>query len=111
MELYLLRHGIAENGRPGRPDSARELTSEGREKTALVLKAACRSGVHPSVILSSPYIRARQTAEIAATELRCEAGIHLVESLVPHGSPEGVWADVRVYAKEPSVLLAGHETL
>ena len=28
MELYLLRHGIAEDGRPGSPDSARELTGE-----------------------------------------------------------------------------------
>jgi phosphohistidine phosphatase len=111
MELYLLRHGIAENGRPGSPDSARELTDEGREKTAAVLKRASQAGVEPSLILSSPYVRARQTANIAAKELGYRGDLELLDSLVPNGTPEKVWADVRDRADEPAILLAGHEPL
>jgi phosphohistidine phosphatase len=111
MELYLLRHGIAEDGLPGTSDSVRKLTPEGREKTAAVLAAARRSGVSLTVILSSPYVRAVQTAQIAAKELHYEGDISLIDSLVPHGTPEGVWSDVRDYAQEPAILLAGHEPL
>ena len=60
MELYLLRHGIAEDGRPGSQDAARELTDEGREKTAAVLKMARQGGIQPSSILSSPRGRIRR---------------------------------------------------
>jgi phosphohistidine phosphatase len=111
MELYLLRHGIAEDASPGRPDSARELTDDGRDKVASVLKLARRGGVFPSLILSSPYVRARQTAAIAAAELDHKGGIQLLESLVPHGTPERVWADLRDYPGEHAILLAGHEPL
>ena len=42
MELYLFRHGIAEDAPPGRADSTRALTPEGRERTAAVVKMARR---------------------------------------------------------------------
>lgn len=111
MELYLLRHGIAEDGHPGSSDAARQLTDEGREKTAAVLKMARQGGVQPTLILSSPYIRAQQTAKIAARELEVEAAIVSIGSLVPHGTPEKVWADVRDHGDERAILLAGHEPL
>jgi phosphohistidine phosphatase len=111
MELYLFRHGIAEEGKPGHPDSARELTDEGRKKTAEVLKLARKSGVEPALILTSPYARARQTAAIAADELGYKGRVLPVESLVPHGSPENVWKDIRDHADAASILLASHEPL
>ncbi|MDP9170388.1 MAG: histidine phosphatase family protein, partial [Acidobacteriota bacterium] len=82
MEIYLLRHGAADDGRPGSPDSARELTREGRRKTSEVLKMARNAGVAPAVILSSPYVRARQTAKIAAEDLGYEGEILIAQSLV-----------------------------
>jgi len=111
MELYLLRHGIAEDGLPGTPDSARLLTPEGRERVAAVLKMARHGGTNPSLILSSPYVRAHQTAEIAAREFEYKGEIPKLQSLVPHGRPEAVWADIRDYADESAILLAGHEPL
>jgi phosphohistidine phosphatase len=111
MEIYLFRHGIAEDGEPGQPDSLRELTDEGRAKTADVVKLARKSGVRPSLILTSPYVRARQTAQIAADQLGYEGDLAVIDSLVPHGSPENLWRDVRDYAHENAILLAGHEPL
>ncbi|MBV8904023.1 MAG: histidine phosphatase family protein, partial [Acidobacteriia bacterium] len=69
MELYLLRHGIAENGRPGLKDADRALTAEGKDKLKRVLVRARGAGVEPGVILSSPYRRALETAQIAAESL------------------------------------------
>src|SRR5882724_8494631 len=107
MELYLLRHGIAEEGRPGSPDSSRELTQEGRDKTAAVLKLARQGGVQPSLIVSSPLIRAHQTAKIAAKELGYRGDTGLLQSLVPEGTPEQVWKDMRDRSDETAILLAG----
>lgn len=111
MELYLFRHGIAEDARPGRPDAERALTEEGKKKTAEVVKRARRAGVEPSLIISSPYKRAVETAQIAVEGFGYQREIVRTETLVPHGSPEKVWAELREYREETSILLAGHEPL
>lgn len=111
MELYLLRHGIAEDAGPGTPDAARRLTPDGEEKLAAVAKRAARAGVAPSLILSSPYVRARDTARIAAKTLGSACPVLYTEALVPHGTPEGVWSVLRDHADEAAILLAGHEPL
>src|SRR5437764_10345969 len=111
MELYLLRHGIAEDAGPGVTDSARALTPEGREKLTTVLSRAREAEVKPSLILSSPYLRAMQTAKIAARELGVTQDIQAASSLVPHGTPETVWAELRDHTDDPAILLAGHEPL
>jgi phosphohistidine phosphatase len=111
MELYLFRHGIAEDAPPGRPDSSRALTDAGRERSAAVARMAREAGVAPSLIASSPYLRALQTAEVAAKQFGYTAEILRLPSLVPHGTPEAVWSDIRDLSDESSVLLAGHEPL
>jgi len=111
MEIYLFRHGIAEDAKPGRPDSSRALTDEGKKKTAEVVKAARHAGVAPSLIISSPYVRAVETAEIAAEGFGYKGEILRTETLVPHGLPENVWKELRDYRDEDAVLLAGHEPL
>jgi phosphohistidine phosphatase len=72
---------------------------------------ARKTGVRPTLILTSPYVRARQTAQIAADELGFEGDILNIDSLVPHSSPEKVWQSIRDHADETSILLAGHEPL
>jgi len=111
MELYLFRHGIAEDGKPGSPDSDRTLTDEGRAKVAEVVKTARRAGVEPSLIVSSPYKRAVETAQIAIEGFRYKGDLIRTDSLVPHGHPEKVWSELREYSDQPSILLAGHEPL
>jgi len=111
MQIYLLRHGIAEDGKPGRPDSERALTDEGRAKLRRVLKRARTADVTPSLILSSPYLRAMETAEVAVEVLRYQGEIVQSRAFVPEVSPQEAWEEIRVHSKEESVLVASHEPL
>ena len=111
MEIYLFRHGMAENAAAGEPDSSRKLTDEGKEKTAAVAKMARAANVQPSAIISSPYVRALETARVAARELGFEGKVITAPELVPHGSPENVWNVIRERRDDDSILLAGHEPL
>jgi len=111
MEVYLLRHGIAEAGRPGHADSERALTAEGKKKLREVLGVARGAGVEPSLILTSPYKRAVQTAELAAEVLGYRGDLLRTEALVPESRAEAVWDELKVHKDEKQVLLAGHEPL
>lgn len=111
MHLYLFRHGEAEDAPAGKPDSSRALTAKGVERSASVVKMARDGGVSPSLIVSSPYLRAMQTAEVAAKEFGWKGEIVQLASLVPHGTPEGVWSDLRDLRDEAAIVLAGHEPL
>jgi phosphohistidine phosphatase len=111
MEVYLLRHGIAEVGRPGHPDSERALTAEGKKKLREVLGVARGAGVEPTLILTSPYRRAVQTAELAAEVLEYRGDLLRTEALVPESSAEAVWEELRIHKDQEQVLLAGHEPL
>jgi len=111
VELYLLRHGIAEDHSPTGHDSDRRLTEEGRDKLKRVLHRATQAGVEPSLILSSPYMRALETAELAASELHYRGRIMSVGSLTPDSSPPAVWSAIREHRDEAAILLAGHEPL
>jgi phosphohistidine phosphatase len=111
MQIYLLRHGIAEDAAPGQPDSARALTPEGKDKLHRVLKRAAKADVGPTLILSSPYKRALETAEIAAEVLAYKGKIVRTNALVPESSPFDTWEEIRSRKDEKSVLLSSHEPL
>ena len=111
MELYLLRHAIAEDRAASGRDADRRLTEEGRQKLRRVLERAQAAGVSPSLIVSSPFKRAMETAEIAARELGYEGRIERANGLTPDSSPAAVWAEVRARRSQASILLAGHEPL
>jgi len=111
VQIYLLRHGIADDGKPGRPDSERALTTEGRDKLRRVLKRARTADCSPTLILTSPYIRAVQTAEIAADVFGYKKDLVKTRALVPEASPDDVWEEIRVHRDQAAILLASHEPL
>ena len=111
MEIYLLRHGIAEEKSASGHDADRRLTDEGRQKLRKVLECAHAAGVSPSLILSSPLRRALETAEIAARELGYEGKIARTDALVPGATPHDLWQELRQHTDETSVLLTGHDPL
>ena len=111
MELYLLRHGIAEEGHAHQPDPLRALVPEGERRLRHVLKRAAAAGVAPAMILSSPYLRARQTAALAQERLTGAPEPVLTDTLIPMGRPDEVWQELRTHRNEPSILLSSHEPL
>src|SRR5207245_10153088 len=71
MQLYSVRHGIAIDREDPKcpPDPERYLTEEGIEKTRQVARGVAALDVKAGLFLTSPYVRARQTAEIFADAL------------------------------------------
>jgi len=104
VEILLLRHGIAEDARPGQPDADRALTREGKQKLRALLRRLAKADVRPS-------LRARQTAEIAHEVLAPEAMIVPARALSPGSSAQEAWEEIRLYSNQPSVLCASHEPL
>jgi phosphohistidine phosphatase len=66
VKLYVMRHGPAEDQSSTGRDGDRALTPEGRERTRAVARALLAEGEVPLAIVSSPLVRALQTAEIVA---------------------------------------------
>ena len=109
MIVNVLRHGIAEERRPGLDDTERALTAEGREKLRAVLKLAVAAGMTPDVIISSPLVRAMQTAEIAAKVLKSKKDVLRTSGLAPRATPEETWDELRTQANRGEILIVGHE--
>ena|SRR5579875_597740 len=111
MQVHLLRHGAAEEGRLGLSDAERALTVDGRRKLRQVLRTAVDAEVRPTLILTSPLKRAIQTAEIAKEVLGYKNAILRTKALTPGSSVENVWDEIRVHQDEPSLMLVGHNPL
>ena len=111
MEIYILRHGIAEERAPGKADRTRALTEKGRQKLRRVLERAQAARVSPSLILTSPYLRTVQTAEMAAEVLQYRGSIVHCPALQPDSNVNSIWQAVRKHPDQSAILLSGHEPL
>lgn len=109
MQIYILRHGIAEVAQAGMSDADRALVPEGKKKLRSVLRVVRNAGVAPKLILTSPLLRAVETAEIAAAVLGYEDKIVETEVLRPGHSPNEVWDEIRTHSWAEQILLSGHE--
>jgi phosphohistidine phosphatase len=111
MQVHLFRHGTAEGIRPGGSDSERRLTATGREEVRRAIQYARPAKIAPTLILSSPYVRTVETAEIAAGVLGYAGSIVRTSALEPSASPQGVWEEIRRRQNEMQIMLARHEPL
>lgn len=111
MQVHLLRHGTAEDMKSGGSDAERKLTAAGREEVRAAAECARRARVAPTLILSSPYVRAVETAEIVAEVLGYGGRIVQTDVLVPSASPQRVWNEIRSRKDEMQILVAGYEPL
>jgi len=111
MQIYLLRHGTAEEARTGQADADRALTQEGQDKLRRVLRRAKAAGARPSSIFSSPLRRALETAAIALEVLEHTGKVIEWHALVPQASPEDLWQEIRQRTGDSAILLASHEPL
>jgi phosphohistidine phosphatase len=112
MDLYILRHGIAEDVSESGLDRDRVLTKEGIEKTKAAGKALRKLEVQFDAIFTSPYARARRTAEIVAEELELSSVLHLVDALGAASSAEAVLTELqKIIRKHACILVVGHEPI
>lgn len=106
--LYIVRHGIAEDGFH-KPDPERELTQKGRDRMHEIGKRLLQMEVMPTVIISSPYKRALQTAAILAAELHYGEEIHQDKRLIPMARYEDFCDLFFEYRSSQQVMMVGHE--
>lgn len=109
MRLYFLRHGIAEDESPTGRDADRRLTTEGVEEMEAVAAGMAALGLRFDSIRTSPKVRARHTAEIAAAALGLEA-VLTQEPALGHGCGLAELRDLLAGAEgKARILLVGHE--
>lgn len=111
MQLYIVRHGIAIDREDPRcpSDPERYLTEDGVDKTRQVAKGVAALGATADVLLSSPYVRAMQTAEIFAGELDyAKQKIRRTDLLLPGAEPTLLFRELARDKEMSSVFLFGH---
>jgi phosphohistidine phosphatase len=108
MEIYVLRHGDAEERDNGVADRDRKLTAKGKQDLKAVLRIARKGEVAPDLILASPLRRAQETAAIAAEVLGCKRVVE-TRNLLPGASPDQIWKEIGSEHKVETILLAGHQ--
>lgn len=108
MLLYLVRHADAEVKKPGMSDFERELTELGRETTEKMATALKRMGLKIDIIVSSPLVRAVQTAEIFREIMGVQSDVVKLNELIP-GSDFQELMKIIFSLKAENVLAVGHE--
>jgi phosphohistidine phosphatase len=111
MNLYIIRHAIAvDEGSPEyEDDSQRPLTDKGKKKMRQIAKGLRALGVDFDLILSSPYIRAKETAEIIADVFKVKEDIAFSDKLIPMGDPDLLISEMNEKYSAHSIALIGHE--
>jgi len=111
MLLYIVRHGIAIDREDAKcpPDPERYLTDEGIEKTKQAARGVAALGATADLLLSSPYVRAMQTAEIFAGGLDyAKQKIRQTELLLPGGEPLLLFRELAKNKESSAVFCFGH---
>ena len=108
MEIWLLRHAAAEDRAESGRDADRALSEDGHRRAREVARGLAELDSGIELILTSPYRRARQTAEPVARALRLTSTLRETQALEPSSDPEEILGEVRA---EPAqvILLVGHE--
>lgn len=107
MDLILLRHGKAEDANPG-GDSSRELTGKGRQQAHRQAKLLKQAGLLPEIVLTSPLVRARQTAD-EFCETSAMPGAVIQGWLACGMAPETAIRELAGFREFKRVAIVGHE--
>lgn len=108
--LYIMRHGkAARRGPPYSDETKRPLTAQGIKDVQKISKGLIRLGVRVDWIVSSPLVRARETAQTVLESYAPQPPVELTEALSPGGNPEALLAFLAKHSARTSTLLVGHE--
>jgi len=105
MQLLLLRHADAEPS--AATDDVRALSDKGRQQAKRVARFCKERGLQPDLILTSPFLRAEETARIVGDELKSERVLSafLAAGMIPSAALE----ELRACQRLDCVMLVGHE--
>lgn len=110
LELYLIRHGAAEErGKEYPDDSKRPLTSQGIARLRKEAHALNALGVSFDHIIASPLVRTRQTADVLADVMKSKPPVSTSEALAPAGSPASVMQELGKHMRKARLAVVGHE--
>jgi phosphohistidine phosphatase len=110
IELYLVRHGLAEDRGPAWPDdSTRPLTAEGAARLRKAIRGLRRLDVSFDVIVTSPLLRTRQSADILAETQDPPLPVVPLDVLAPGSTPAAVIAALDPFAQKGRIAVVGHE--
>jgi phosphohistidine phosphatase len=110
MELYLLRHAIAADQAPAGGDQNRRLTPKGNRKLRRVVEGMKALRLTFDLVLSSPYLRAKETAEMVTEAFHLQEVLHISPDLIPGGNPKELIEELNArHPKAKRILLVGHE--
>jgi phosphohistidine phosphatase len=107
LTLYILRHAEAEP--EARTDAERALTSKGRDQAKAIGRFCCDQEISPALILTSPLVRAHQTAKLVCKELGEKTKLETVEFLSAGMTPETAFAHLNKFTEPGPLMLVGHE--
>ena len=112
MDIYVLRHGVASaRGALAYPnDDERPLTAKGIRRMRRQTRGLNAIGLSLDVIITSPLVRAVQTAEIVHRRLDNPGELVTSAALAPSGDPRALIDEMATrYSSADSVMLVGHE--
>lgn len=113
MDIVIVRHAPAKDSlkwlSKGREEGQRPLTKKGIAKMQAAIRGLRQLLGHVDVMMSSPWVRAMQTAELLKEAYKLDT-ITSVEALLPHKHPEDLLKELRLHDQESTVMLVGHET-
>lgn len=114
MNVYFMRHGIAVNradAGASSDDRKRTLTPKGIKRMHKAAKGLIALSLSFDRILTSPFARARQTAQIVAEVLHVEGRLEEIQELCPDRSVQDLLSALAAYSGKDNILLVGHEPL
>ena len=106
LRLYIIRHGKAYVDSPTGRDEDRELKSRGREQAEHLGTLLRDSSHRPTLILSSPVLRAAESARLINE--RVAATLEVRDGLSTAGNERGAFAEIQRVASGDSVAVVGH---
>ena len=109
MILYVVRHAIAEDAPPGGDDGARKLTKPGRRKMKEAAGGLRALRVAPAIVLTSPLVRAVETAAIVVAALHHAPTPRELAALTPDVAPTDTVKALRPFGRHQDVMIVGHE--
>lgn len=110
MDCILFRHGIAMDREEwDGPDSQRPLTAKGAEKTRQAVAGLVRLKIKPTHLLSSPYLRAKETAKLVRDAFEVRADVQVCDELLPDSPPDKLLVLLNSLPENACVVCVGHE--